>query len=74
MLRLFIFFNKFGFTTKPEDFTFIDSDLDSYDYKRPMIIGNRLEPMLMDDEEKVEVDALKGGDKILKYGQFKSNK
>jgi len=30
--------------------------------------------MMMDDEEKVEVDSLKGGDRIIRYDQFKSNK
>ena len=80
--ELIVFFNRFGFTTSAKDFTFIDSDLDSYDYERNHpIIGykvpvkvDRLEPMIMNDEEKVEVDALKGGDKITKYSQFKSNK
>ena len=80
--ELVTFFNRFGFETTPEDFKFIDSDPDSYDYERPnekilkdtKTTGNKLEPMLMDEEEKVEVDALKGGDKILRYSQFKSNK
>jgi len=80
--ELVTFFNRFGFTTTPEDFKFIDSDLDSYDYTPPneeilkdiKTTGNKIEPMLMDDEEKVEVDALKGGDKIIRYNQFKSNK
>ena len=80
--ELITFFNRFGFTTTAKDFTFMDSDLDSYDYKSQndkilkdtKTTGSKLEPMLMDDEEKVEVDALKGGDKILKYNQFKSNK
>jgi hypothetical protein len=80
--ELITLFNRFGFTTTPEDFKFIDSELDSYDYKAQndeilkdiKTTGSKLEPMLMDDEEKVEVDALKGGDKILRYKQFKSNK
>lgn len=80
--ELIKFFNRFGFTTSAKDFTFMDSDLDSYDYERnhpqigykvPVKV-DRLEPMIMNDEEKVEVDALKGGDKITKYSQFKSNK
>jgi hypothetical protein len=80
--ELIVFFNRFGFTTTAEDFTFIDSDLDSYDYERnhpqigykvPVKV-DRLEPMIMNDEEKIEVDALKGGDKITKYSKFKSNK
>jgi hypothetical protein len=80
--ELVTFFNRFGFTTTVEDFKFIDSDLDSYDYKSPnediikdiKTTGSKIEPMLMDDDEKVEVDALKGGDKIIRYNQFKSNK
>jgi len=72
--ELVTFFNRFGFTTTPEDFKFIDSDPDSYDYTPRVEKGNRLEPMIMDEEEKVEVDALKGGDKIIRYDQFKSNK
>lgn len=76
------FFNRFGFTTTPADYTFMDSDLDSYDYKAPnedilkdiKTTGNKIEPMLMDDEEKIEVDALKGGDRIIRYNKFKSNK
>ena len=80
--ELVTFFNRFGFETTPEDFKFIDSDPDSYDYERPnekilkdtKTIGNKLEPMLMDDEMKSEVDDMKGGDKILRYNQFKSNK
>ena len=68
------FFNRFGFTTTSEDFKFIDSDPDSYDYTPRVEKGNRLEPMIMDEEEKVEVDALKGGDKIIRYDKFKSNK
>jgi hypothetical protein len=72
--ELVTFFNRFGFTTTPEDFKFIDSDPDSYDYTPRVEKGNRLEPMIMDDEEKVEVDSLKGGDKIIRYDQFKSNK
>jgi hypothetical protein len=48
----------------------MDSDLDSYDYKSPIETGNRLEPMIMDDEEKDEVDTLKGGDKVVKYEKF----
>lgn len=72
------FFNRFGFTTTPDDYKFMDSDLDSYDYKRPTeeylkdpkTIGNRLIPMIMDDEMKSEVDNLKGGDKIKRYNQF----
>ena len=72
--ELVTFFNRFGFTTTPEDFKFIDSDPDSYDYTPRVEKGNRLEPMIMDDEEKAEVDSLKGGDKIIRYEQFKSNK
>lgn len=71
---LVVFFNRFGFETTPEDFKFIDSDPDSYDYTPRIEKGNRLEPMIMDEEEKVEVDSLKGGDKIIRYDQFKSNK
>ena len=71
---------QFGGT--PEDFKFIDSDPDSYDYTPPnkeilkdlTTTGNKIEPMMMDDEEKVEVDSLKGGDRIIRYDQFKSNK
>ena len=80
--ELIVFFNRFGFTTSAKDFTFIDSDLDSYDHERNhQQIGykvpakvDRLETIIMDDDEKVDVDALKGGDKIIKYSQFKSNK
>jgi hypothetical protein len=72
--ELVTFFNRFGFTTTSEDFKFIDSDPDSYDYTPRVEKGNRLEPMIMDEEEKVEVDALKGGDKIIRYDKFKSNK
>jgi hypothetical protein len=80
--ELITFFNRFGFTTTPEDFKFMDSDLDSYDYEGPndkilkdtKTTGNNLEPMLMDDEMKSEVDDMKGGDKIIRYNQFKSNK
>lgn len=80
--ELVTFFNRFGFETTSDDFKFIDSDLDSYDYERPnekilkdtKTIGNKLEPMLMDDEMKSEVDDMKGGDKIIRYDQFKSNK
>jgi len=80
--ELVTFFNRFGFTTTPEDFKFIDSDPDSYDYERPnekilkdtKTTGNKLEPMLMDDEMKSEVDEMKGGDRIVRYNQFKSNK
>lgn len=72
--ELVTFFNRFGFTTTPEDFKFIDSDPDSYNYTPRIEKGNRLEPMIMDEEEKVEVDSLKGGDKIIRYDQFKSNK
>jgi hypothetical protein len=80
--ELVTFFNRFGFETTPDDFKFMDSNPDSYDYKPQnddilkdiKTTGNKIEPMLMDDAEKVEVDALKGGDKILKYSQFKSNK
>jgi hypothetical protein len=68
--ELINFFNSFGFETKPDDFKFMDSDLDSYDYKSPIETGNRLEPMIMDDEEKDEVDTLKGGDKVVKYEKF----
>ena len=72
------FFNRFGFTTTPEDFKFMDSDLDSYDYKRPTekylkdpkTTGNKLIPMIMDDEMKSEVDDLKGGDRIKRYDDF----
>jgi len=57
----------------------MDSDLDSYDYERPndkilkdtKTIGNKLEPMLMDDEMKSEIDDMKGGDKIIRYNKFK---
>jgi hypothetical protein len=80
--ELITFFNRFGFTITPEDFKFMDSDLDSYDYEGPndkilkdtKTTGNKLEPMLMDDEMKSEVDDMKGGDKIIRYNQFKSNK
>ena len=80
--ELVTFFNRFGFETTPDDFKFIDSDPDSYDYERPnekilkdtKTIGNKLEPMLMDDEMKSEVDDMKGGDRIIRYNQFKSNK
>jgi len=80
--ELVTFFNRFGFTTTPEDYKFIDSDLDSYDYKRPneeilkdvKTKGNKLEPMIMDDEMKSEVDAMKGGDKIIRYNEFKASK
>jgi hypothetical protein len=77
--ELITFFNRFGFTTTPEDFKFMDSDLDSYDYERPndkilkdtKTVGNKLEPMLMDDEMKSEIDDMKGGDKIIRYNKFK---
>lgn len=80
--ELITFFNRFGFTTTPEDFKFIDSDIDSYDYERPnekilkdvQTTGNKLEPMIMDDEMKSEVDAMKGGDKIIRYNDFKASK
>lgn len=72
--ELVFLFNSFGFNTTPEDFKFIDSDLDSYYYVVPIEKGNKLEPMMMNDEEKIEIDGLKGGDKIVKYNQFKSNK
>lgn len=75
-------FNRFGFSTTPKDYEFMDSDLDSYDYVKPndkilkdtSTKGNKLEPMIMDDEMKSEVDDMKGGDKIIRYDQFKSNK
>jgi len=72
------FFNRFGFNTTTDDFKFIDSDIDSYDYKHPtekylkdpQTIGNKLIPMIMDDEMKSEIDTLKGGDKIKRYHEF----
>lgn len=64
------FFNRFGFETTIEDFKFMDEDPDSYQYEKPIEKGNRLEPMIMDDETKVEVDQLKGGDRIKKYNEF----
>ena len=80
--ELVTFFNRFGFETTPDDFKFIDSDPDSYDYTPPnekilkdtKTTGNKIEPMLMDDEMKSEVDDMKGGDRIIRYNQFKSNK
>jgi len=79
--ELVTFFNRFGFETTTGDYKFIDSDIDSYDYKRPTekylkdpkTIGNRLIPMIMDDEMKSKVDNLKGGDKIKRYNDFKKD-
>ena len=80
--ELVTFFNRFGFTTTVDDFKFIDDDPDSYDYERPtekylkdpQTTGNKLIPMIMDDEMKSEVDDLKGGDRIKRYEEFKKDK
>ncbi len=67
------FFNRFGFETTIGDFKFIDSDPDSYSYHQRIEKGNKLEPMIINDEIKGDVNDLKGGDKIKKYETFKSN-
>jgi hypothetical protein len=79
---LVTFFNRFGFTTTVKDFKFIDDDPDSYDYERPTekylkdpgTKGNKLIPMIMDDDMKSKVDDIKGGDKIIRYNEFKASK
>ena len=76
------FFNRFGYSTTIEDFKFMDEDPDSYDYQHPnqkhiddmKTTGNKLEPMIMDDEMKNKVDSLKGGDKIKRYNEFTASK
>ena len=62
------FFNRFGFTTTPEDFTFIDKDLDSYEYKKELPEGD-IEQMSLSDQP--EVEDLKGGNRIISYKKFK---
>ena len=49
-----------------EDFKFIDSDPDSYDYENSLVAkGDDLEVMSKSDSE--DVIDLKGGNKILRY-------
>ena len=63
---LVYFFNRFGFNANTEDFKFIDSDPDSYDYENSLVAkGDDLEVMSKSDSE--DVIDLKGGNKILRY-------
>jgi hypothetical protein len=64
------FFNSFGFETSPKDYTFMDKDLDSFEYEAPIEKGTDLKMMIMDDDEKEEVDAIQGGNKIVTYKEF----
>lgn len=65
LAKLVEFFNRFGFTATPEDFKFLDEDQDDYSYERPIEKGKDLKPMIGSDRP--EIDALKGGNKILRY-------
>ena len=68
--KLIDFFNRFGFNTTVEDFHFIDSNPDSYDYENEMVAkGEDLKNMSKSDEQ--EVLDLKGGDKIIRFDKFK---
>lgn len=67
------FFNRFGYETTVDDFKFIDDDPDSFNYEHPIEKGDKIEPMIMDDDMKSKVDNLRGGDKIKKYNEFNKN-
>lgn len=67
------FFNRFGYETTVDDFKFIDEDPDSFNYEHPVEKGDKIEPMIMDDDMKSKVDSLRGGDKIKKYNEFNKN-
>ena len=59
--ELIIFFNRFGFETTLDDFKFLDTELDNYEYKHPEIPTDITKFSLSD---RTDVIDLKGGDKV----------
>ena len=62
------FFNRFGFTTTPEDFKFLDKEDDSYSYEKELPEGD-IEHMSLADRP--DVEEIKGGNRIMSYKKFK---
>lgn len=67
--ELVTFFNRFGFQTTPDDYKFMDKDPDSFEYEKSMPKGQTLNDMT--GNLKPDVVDLRGGDKILRYKDFK---
>jgi hypothetical protein len=59
--ELINFFNRFGYELTPNDFTFLDKDLDNYGYKHPEIPTDINKFSLSD---RTDIKDLKGGDKV----------
>lgn len=69
LAELVTFFNRFGFQTTPDDYKFMDKDPDSFKYEKSMPKGETLNDMT--GNLKPDVVDLRGGDKILRYKDFK---
>ena len=59
--KLIDFFNRFGFETTSDDFKFLDTELDNYEYKHPEIPADITKFSLSD---RTDVIDLKGGNMV----------